>query len=206
MGGGGVWKEGKPDGSFSRYFMLFCGSTFFLFSSKFFFCKIILEFCLYEEFTCSFLSCAQRGEWPGGRFLNIMRCLFHLFIQSFINSDNLISRLFALVAASSRGVALSAQAVRRHTDLTKSDVLRYHLWGALLINMFHRESALVVSQISYSIHKIVQAPLWCVLYLLWKDIQDEAATESVQSRQAPGHCRELLFLQKRSACFWWCQS
>lgn len=162
-------------------------------SLKFFFSdKIILEFCLYEEFTYSFLSCAlpkERGDQEI-EFLEIMRCHIHFFIQSLINSGDLISRLFALVAASSRGVAVSAQAVRGRSDLIRSDVLSYHLWGILVIKVFYTDSALVVSQISYSIHSYsIQATLWWVFLLAlerhsgWSSYRkwsDQAGTRTLQ--------------------------
>lgn len=117
--------------------------------------------------------------------LNIMRCPFHMSIQSYINSDYLISRLFPLVAARSRGVAVSPQVVVGHTDLTKSDVWGCHLWGTFLIRVCHTGSALVLSQVSSSIRRIIQAALWCFFVLALEGHSGWSA----QSRQAPGLCR-----------------
>lgn len=129
--------------------------------------------------------------------LNIMRCPFHMSIQSYINSDYLISRLFPLVAARSRGVAVSPQVVVGHTDLTKSDVWGCHLWETFLIRVCHTGSALVLSQVSSSIRRIVQAALWCFFVLVWRDIQDEVHRAGRHQGSA-----ESLFLQGRGVSLW----
>lgn len=138
--------------------MLFCGNTFFLFPLMFFFWQNYFRILPLWRIRLIFsFLCLRRRGWPWGGFLDIMRCPFHIFIQSYIDSDNFLSRLFPLLAVNSRRVTVPAQTVRRHTHLVKSDVLRWHLWGALLIKVLYTDPALVVLQRGYCIHKIIQA-------------------------------------------------
>lgn len=120
-------------------------AAFVLFPSKYFFlAKWSYNFVFTENLLSLLFPVPKKGGDHTDGFLNIMRCPFHMFIQSYINSDNLISRLFPLVAASSRGVAVPPQAdkvrclkvspVRSPPDLS---VLHRLCFGSLTDELLH---------------------------------------------------------------------